>query len=693
METNRHTGINLEERETLMHFFKLLLFVWIFPVCFGLAAAQPLPREEEFTNSIGLRLRRIEPGSFTMGASRTPLPDALAPKPHLRNGDFDEHPAHTVRLTKPFYVGVFEVTNAQYEQFDPEHRQFRGKLGFSKDDNEAVTFVNWLDATRFCQWLSKKEGRPYRLPTEAEWEYSCRAGTVTQYHTGDALSPEFLKNPIRSWFPDPVRAGKEGAVSLVVGQSPANAWGLHDMHGNLEEWCHDWYGPYDNGEQVDPVGRAAGDFRVTRGGSHSTEPYYLRSANRMGALPEDKHWLIGVRVVLGELPRTRPLSVSAPPPGQHKISQRIPSTLRKGPDPALPYFRGPRVYVKIPAGSMGPLFSRHNHDPAIVECPNGDLLAIWYTCVEEPGRELGVAASRLRYGTEEWEPATPFWDAPDRNDHAPALWFDGSKTLYHFNGMSAAATWGNLATILRVSTDNGATWSKARLINPEHGTRQMPVESVIRTREGFIVLPADAVTGGRGGTALHISRDEGKTWADPGGTIAGIHAGVVQRKDGSLMAFGRGDNIGGMMPKSISSDMGKTWSSSASVFPPIGGGQRLVLIRLKEGPILFVSFTKEMMIKDVSGAERPVSGLFAALSFDEGETWPTRRLISDDGPGRQLEALDSAPFTMSFSSAEPKGYMSVCQSADGVVHLISSKQHYAFNLAWLKAPPPAEPRR
>jgi hypothetical protein len=382
-------------------------------------------------------------------------------------------------------------------------------------------------------------------------------------------------------------------------------------------------------------------------------------------------------VALGTLPKTAPLPAAAPPAVQLNVAQRASGS--QGPDPAKPYFHGPRKYVKIPPGSMGPMFSQHNHDPAITDCPNGDLLAIWYSCLTEQGRELAIVASRLRQGAEEWDTASPFWDTPDRNDHAPALWFDGRRTLFHFNGLSAAATWGNLATILRTSTDNGATWSRARLINPEHGLRHMPVESVFRTREGYIVLPADAVTGGSGGTAIHVSRDGGKTFQDAGGTIAGIHAGVTQLKDGRLLAFGRGDNIDGKMPKSVSADLGKTWSRTASVFPPIGGGQRLVHMRLKEGPLLFASFASK--------------GLFAALSFDEGETWPVRRLVSDDGPGREVETTDGKPFTLSLENAEPRGYLSICQAADGVIHLISSRQHYAFNLAWLKTPPPAAPVR
>ncbi|MCX7670923.1 MAG: glycoside hydrolase [Anaerolineae bacterium] len=426
---------------------------------------------------------------------------------------------------------------------------------------------------------------------------------------------------------------------------------------------------------------------------------YLRSANRSGTLPEDASWLIGFRVALGEAPSGRPLPVPPPQLWQQDVRQDRPRDVGLGPDPAKPYFKGPRPYVKIPPGSDGPLFSRHNHDPGIVACPNGDLLAIWYTCRSEPGRELGIAASRLRRGQEAWDDASPFWDAPDRNDHAPAIWHDGQGTLFHFNGLAAAATWGSLATILRTSTDHGATWSKARLIMPEHGLRHMPVTTVLRTRDGAILLPCDAVTGGHGGTAVLVSRDGGKTWVDPGegkpkpefrdgargAWIAGIHAGIVELKDGRLMAFGRGDSIQGRMPKSVSSDCGATWTYSASPFPPIGGGQRLVLLRLAEGPIFFASFARDMLLRDGAGKEHKASGLFAALSMDEGETWPVRRLVTDGGPEREIDGGgNTGRFQLSRTTAEPRGYLAVCQAADGVIHLITSKNHYAFNLAWLK---------
>jgi formylglycine-generating enzyme required for sulfatase activity len=651
---------------------------------------------EEMTNSIGMKLVRIEPGMFAMGSER---------------GDYDERPVHRVTLTGAFWMGATEVTNAQYERFDPAHRKLRGKLGFSQADDEAVVFVSWHEAVAFCQWLARKEGKPYRLPTEAEWEYACRAGTTTPYHTGDALPKAFLKNAQVSWYPG--RGGPDvQVVPLTVAKTPPNPWGLYDMHGNVEEWCHDWYGPYPSTgagkgvERTDPVGCADGDFRVTRGGSHSTAPAYLRSANRAGTLPEDKSWVIGFRVVCGELPKAEPLPVPQPPLHRRGVKQEIPGNLAKGPDPAQPYFTGPRQYVKVPPGSEGPLFSRHNHCPALVNCPNGDLLAIWYTCRTEPGRELDIAASRLRYGADQWEEASWFWGAPDRNDHASALWADGRGTIYHFNGLSAHATWGSLATILRTSTDSGATWSKARLIMPEHGLHHMPVETVIQLRDGTILVPCDAVPGGSGGTAVLLSADGGRTWSDPaegkpvpsfaaggsGATIAGIHAGVVELNDGRLMAFGRGDTIDDHMPMSISEDGGRTWTYRASPWPPIGGGQRLIVLRLKEGPILFCSFARRMAMKDAAGAERTVSGLFAAMSLDEGRTWPVRKLISDYGPPRRVDGGgNTGQFTMSPGSAEPRGYLSVCQAPDGVIHLISSKQHYAFNLSWLRAPMPAAP--
>jgi len=648
-----------------------------------------------FENTIGIEFMLIKPGSFLMGGE---------------NGDFDEVPVHRATISKPFLMAKTEVTNAQYEQFDLSHRNFRGKFGISSDNNEPAVNVSWYDAVRFCEWLSEKEKKPYRLPTEAEWEYACRAGMTTAYAFGDSLPAECHHHQQENWGFEP--------VDLTVALTAPNQWGLHDMHGGVEEWCLDWYGSYEASDQTDPVRRIDGDFKVTRGGSHNTTPFYLRSANRMGTLPEDRHPLIGFRVVIGEMSDTVPLSA----PEQRKWAQdvnRKPYDWLQGSSPDTPYFEGPIRFVNIPEGSNGPLFSQHNHCPALTACPNGDILAVWYTTNNESGRELAIAASRFRLDSDVWDPPSPFWDVPDRNDHASDLLWDGDNTIYHFNGLSSDATWGKLALIMRSSTDSGATWSKARLIMPKHGLRHMPVAGVFRTKEGYIVQPSDAVTGGHGGTAVLISRDEGKTWYDPGegkpapdfsegatgAWIAGIHAGVVQLKDGSLLAFGRGDDIDGRMPMSISNDIGETWTYHASEFPPINGGQRLVLMRLREGPILFVSFTDTsakrkhknwpsvdgIVVRDAAGKIRRVYGMYAALSFDNGSSWQVRKPIT---PGGWKRELDGGAWTDEFiiddEHSEPMGYLAATQAPDGVIHLISSALHYRFNLAWLLKPMPVE---
>ena len=665
--------------------------------------------KKNYSNSIGMKFSRIEPGTFRMGQLKRLAPEVLPVIEGgdrggrfdlLADGDYDEKPVHTVKITKPFYMGVYEVTNKQYELFDPEHKKLRGKNGLSKDDDEAVIFVNWYQAKAFCDWLSEKEGLPYRLPTEAEWEYACRAGTKTNYYAGDILPKEFYNKTSKR---------------LDVGQTRPNSRGLYDMHGNVEEWCYDWYGPYVKKRQKDPVGYVSGDFRVTRGGSHSTYPYFLRSANRMGTLPEDKHWLIGFRVVIGKMPKSKPLPVPPALRYQRKVIKRDPAKVRKGPNPAKPYFKGPRKFVKIPRSATGPVFAGHNHNPAIVECPNGDLLVCWYTCVSEKDRELAVAVSRLPYGQEEWQQASPFWDAPDRNDHAPVLWYDGRGKIYHFQPFSAGATYATLAVAMRTSADSGATWSRPRIIlaehsNPKgvHGGHQLS-EPVFRMNDGAIAITTDGLP------TLWISRDEGLTWKGCGGDINGNHPGVAQLApeglaDGRLIGFLRDREVKAeevittyqdmgktfthktrkrRMAKAISEDGGKTWPHLTSPFPGIGGGQRLVLMRLREGDLFLASFAdRGIIITDSSGAKREVRGMFAALSEDGGKTWPYVRLVSDDGPGTPAMTTNGGYFAMSARNAEYRGYMSGCQGLDGVIHLVSSYSHYSFNLKWLKTPPP-----
>ncbi len=652
-----------------------LVGIWMVQFAF----AQQLPE---------IRMVDIPAGSFYMGGEGG-------------GENYDELPVHKVNITHPFKMSVTEITNAQFEAFRPEHKTLRGKNGLSLEDDEAVVYVSYVDAMAFCEWLSQKEGKHYRLPTEAEWEYACRAGTYYLYNTGDGLPEAYRKNQQTARDLKP--------VSLKVGQTPPNAFGLCDMHGNVEEWCLDWYGPYLPGEQNDPAGRTTGDFRVTRGGSHNTPDKYLRSGNRMAMIPDDKHAQTGFRIVESGFTPVATVAPVLPPTNQQEVNQTDYTwTVVKE-----PVFKAPVPYVLQPEpGSGGNPFFSHNHQPAITWCDNGDLLAIWFSADEENGRGMVVLASRLRAGMEKWDRSSLFFKVPDRNMTGSALLNDRQGTLYHLNGVEASGDWQNLMMVMRTSRDNGQTWSAPHIIAPEHTKRHQVIAGTIRTREGWLIQPCDAGPGSHDGAAIHISKDGGKTWQDPwdgkplpefkegntSSTIAGIHAGVVQLKDGSLMALARGNSIlnkeGKLrMPISISKDMGKTWTYYASEFPPIDGGQRLVFMRLNEGPLLLISFTdhplrtpeaeRGMIFPDREGNNYRGYGLYAAISYDEGKTWPVKRLLTD-GITRFLDGgAWTKHFLMDATHAEPRGYMAATQSPDNLIHLVSSRLYYCFNLAWI----------
>lgn len=657
---------------------------------------------ETFTNKSGMEMVYIAPGSFRMGQDGPQSDHQMLKHPaKVDDADSDETPAHKVMLTRGFHLGRTEVTLGQYRQFKPDHL----KHGAATD---AVTQVSWNEAVEFCRWLSKEENQTYRLPTEAEWEYACRAGSTTLFHTGDSLPPGFQKWGADVGFrdryfgtgamPPEYRTHVPPADTLKGMLTPPNAWGLHDMHGNVAEWCADWHGPYAAGEQTDATGPQDGDFRIYRGGHHSIFSRVLRSANRGAWLPEARSNRIGFRVVCGEI-FTGSVAPAAPLPlNAQNVSQSLAKMPATPEDVAV--FSGPIPFVKVPRQSYGPLFFRHNHSPSITECPNGDLLAVWYSCANEDGAELSNIASRLRRGAKEWEPASLFWDGVDVNDHAPKVWWDGEKTLYHFAR-------GLRENIMRTSTDNGATWSKASLLQPpgEIGNQ------VLRLQDGTLVLGHDVRQ-----VSLVISKDNGASWTfndvkqrlsdfQPGGQgfrYPGIHAPMVQLKDGRIMALSRLDieedqaKFQFCTPVSYSSDLGQTWTYEASSLPAISNVQRAAMIRLQDGSLLLCSFTdqwrdwknrKGMTFPHVGGTFTGY-GMFAALSLDEGQTWSVRRLITPGGKKRQVNTIDQVEFTLSDTYSEPLGYLALTQTRDGNIQLVTSKNHYLFNTTWLKSLPP-----
>jgi len=613
--------------------------------------AVELPAGKEHVSSIGMKLVRIDAGEFMMGAGELP------PKTREEwlQRDSDEAPAHTVKITRSFFLGAYEVTNAQYEQFDLEHKKMRGKNGVPKGDDDPVTHVTWQQALDFCTWLAKKEGKPYRLPTEAEWEYACRAGTTTLYSTGDTLTPEQANFGMG-------KDGKTKIGALPVARYKPNAWGLFDMHGNVAEWCHDWYGPYDHEVQVDPVGRADGHARVVRGWSYlgagfQKAVHFCRSSNRSGHLPEDANRYTGFRVVLGEMPETKPLPVAEPPLHQKNVKQT--AAPREGPDPARAYFvnyTASKTGPTIPPNTWGPIFSSHNHFSSVCVCPNGDVLAVWYTCVGEGDRQLAQAASRLRAGSDRWDPASLFFGVPDVNCHAPVLLRDG-KRIYHFCTQSLHG-WDYASNIMRYSDDSGATWSKPQIMLSRDDLQHLSQPcSAFVARDGTLVLACDGDN--HKDERLMLSADKGKTWKVAKGDMrqsAGgryvIHPAIVQRDDGAILNFLRGPDP---MPVQLSKDLGDSWETHVSPFPGISSGQKASALKLASGAILLLTMDRDKKL--VGG------GAMVALSLDDGKSWAHVRKVE----------------------APVGGYMSLAQGPNGVIYLIGSRMSFAAcNEAWIK---------
>jgi len=187
----------------------------------------------------------------------------------------DEGPQREVTLRKPLYIGICEVTQAQYEAVTGKNpSSFKG-------NTLPVEQVSWEDAVAFCKALSRKTGKAVRLPTEAEWEYACRAGTTTPFHTGATISTDEANYDGDYTTYGRGHKGVDRQKTLPVGSFAPNAFGLYDMHGNVWEWCDDWYGSYASAKVVDPPGPTSGAGRVLRGGSWYDDPLVCRSAYRL----------------------------------------------------------------------------------------------------------------------------------------------------------------------------------------------------------------------------------------------------------------------------------------------------------------------------------------------------------------------------------------------------------------------------
>lgn len=325
--------------------------LWPALLCAAVLSACALPRTDTpgtvIENSLGMRLVRVPAGEFLMGSDEPleVLAQAFPRYERRRLTDLrDEAPVHRVRITRAFYLGQHEVTVGQFRRFvqasgyvpesvadgtggygynpayDPSTTvrgdAFEGRdrryswqnPGFAQSDTHPVLNVTWNDAMALAAWLSRQEGVRYRLPTEAEWEYACRAGSRTRYAGSD--DPQSLLSSANTFDADTAvfwprwqgqsLGGHDGhAFTAPVGSFQPNAFGLYDMLGNAWEWTADWYGEntYAQSPLQDPQGPADGNARVRRGGSWHTWALYARCAYRNWNTPQTRYTLVGIRLL------------------------------------------------------------------------------------------------------------------------------------------------------------------------------------------------------------------------------------------------------------------------------------------------------------------------------------------------------------------------------------------------------------
>jgi formylglycine-generating enzyme required for sulfatase activity len=611
---------------------------------------------------------KVRAGSFVMGADAGPLPAAITQgfgvmSSRPDHGDFDEVPAHPVKISQSVAIGITEVTPQEYQQFDPKYVAGPATPAYAAG-------ISWTQAMAYCAWLTSKTGKPWRLPTEAEWEYVARAGGK----------------------------GIFGASSTMPKVDATNAFGVKNMGVGRPEWVMDWYAPYQPGLQIDPVGAVAGYTKVVRGGGldfrksatkttpdlnvPATSPYFARAANRASIAPEysSPTGNIGFRVVQAGPP------TGTPGPEKKfffetavKQMPLLENATTTGPDPAKPWYHVHEMFPDLEGKSMPgvgwklglePGLGINYHNTAIQVLPNGDLLAAYYNTPDrEDDPDQTVLIMRRRADSEDWDMPEPYPHFADAALAAPVIWRDTKypNKVWMFWGFPRLI--GAPPFCYATSTDNGATWSQVMFpYFPQKIGRYVsqPINSIARTPDGTIYIPTDSTgkdADGNGSiSAVWATKDDGKTWYDTGGRTAGRHTTIVIAKDGKLLGFGgKNSEIDGKMPLATSSDGGKTWVKSKTPFDELLSGERPSVIRLASGRLFFVADYNPKHEKHIHK-----DGAYVALSDDDGATWTMKKL-----PPEVLTV----------------GYTTATQGPDGVIHVVTSKNkpdyEIELNEAWV----------
>jgi len=515
-----------------------------------------------YTNSLGMEFIRIEPGSFTMGSGDG---HRIQDSGDL---DYDEQPAHSVTISKAFYMLKTKVSQADYDE---------SGVGGSVSD------ISWDSAAAFAEWLGQQDGYSYSLPTEAQWEY-------------------VYENP--------------GAVE--------------DMSGR--EWTRDWHEPYSHERVTDPVGPVKGVLKVIRGDGQNRwtlptnatyAPWLLGEAGPCTfRVVMETEPPAGPDISPGPFCQAAVLQSSAPA-GEGPDADVPYFTVRFSmPIPPDNIEDGIASMLGCCASTMN-----HSHSPGFEVMPNGDALAVWFTAHgNEYAPDVRFVQARLRYGSDQWDMPELFWDMKGMNDESGLLWTEADGTV-HFFGGGRIANSERRPFVMAVSNDSGATWELRRPYFPTPAVNftAQPCQNAWRQNSSTIYSVTD---GDSSNSIVWRSADDGVTWTDMGGRTNGRHSTIVPVGDsGTLLSYGgKNSDISGWMPWNKSYNWGASWlDAGPTVFSPLGSNQRPCLIRLANGKLAFCCDAQHKDNYKPPGSTYDY-GCVVAISDNDGGTWHIKNL-------------------------------------------------------------------
>jgi sialidase-1 len=515
-----------------------------------------------------------------------------------------ETPQHPVTLTHGFWMGRHEVTKQQWRAVMGTS-PWSGRAYVGGEDRSPAVYLSWDDAQAFMAKVKVLTGQPCRLPTEAEWEYACRAGTKTRFYWGDDAAYEKIERT--AWWRGNVLITDQ-KHARPVGLMPANRWGLCDMSGNVSEWCEDWHGFYTGGPATDPVGPASAAHRVVRGGSWLTTAGQCRSSRRNHEPPSARHSDLGFRVVCGLAPKPEegaPVSVDVFVAGAEGVNTyRIPSLLL-APDGSLLAFCEARKESQADA-SPTDLVLRRSLDGGRAWLPTQVL-------VRGHGKEALMNPCPV----------------VDRTNDTIILLCDNANKLrpehhehYQLVSRDSGRTWSEPVSMAQRITNYDDTFNAGPGIGIQMGTGRLVVP-------GYTGATSEEFDEGWYARVLY-SDDHGQSWTmGPPVPELGDECQVVELTDGTLMLNMRGNMGRSCRGVATSADGGQSWSHfrwdralnecpcQASIVRYSAAGNE------SRSRLLFAN-------PDNAGEKFNVverTHLTVRLSYDEGKTWPVQRLV------------------------------------------------------------------